>query len=157
MIETGKMQVLQVIRKTYKGLYLNSKDTKGSVDILLAKSQMPPETKIGDEIEVILYFGLLISILLQQFMFNAPFSQYAAEFILLMVSAAYVVARNIIVGSGLYNTSFSGQKLVVINSVVCGFTIAAVTTSLNVINLGFHSEFTILQVRHWFPFVYPVM
>lgn len=92
--------------------------------------------KIGSDAFGILYFGLLISILLQKFMFNASFSQYTAEFILLMVSAIYVASRNIIVGSGLFSTDFRGQKLVIINSVVCGLTISAVATTFNVINLG---------------------
>ena len=92
--------------------------------------------KIGSDAFVILYLGLLLSILIQQFVFDASFSQYAAEFILLMVAAVYVVVRNIIIGSDIYSNSFGGQKLVVINSIVCGATISAITAALNVANLG---------------------
>lgn len=84
----------------------------------------------------VLFFGLLISIVLQKFIFDAPFSQYASEFILLMVAAIYVEARNIIKGSGTYNMDFSGQILVVIHSVVSGLAIAALATTFNTINLG---------------------
>ena len=84
----------------------------------------------------VLFFGLLISIVLQKFIFDAPFSQYASEFILLMVAAIYVEARNIINGSGTYSMDFSGQNLVVIHSIVCGLAIAALATTFNIINLG---------------------
>lgn len=92
--------------------------------------------KIGSDAFGIIYFGLIVSILLQQFMFNAPFSQYAAEFILFMVAAVYIVVRNIIVGNNLFGDRFKGQKMVIINSIVCGTTITAITTTLNSINFG---------------------
>lgn len=93
--------------------------------------------KIGSDAFGIIFYGLLISILIQQYMFDAPFPQYAAEFILFMVAAIYVVCRNIIVGNNLFNNSFKGQKIVVINSVVCGLTIAVITTTFNTMNYGF--------------------
>ncbi|MCF8019323.1 MAG: hypothetical protein K9L62_07930 [Vallitaleaceae bacterium] len=92
--------------------------------------------KIGSDAFGIMYFGLIFSILLQQFMFDAPFSQYAAEFILFFVAAIYVVARNIMVGNDLFNNSFKGQKIVIINAIVCGFTITSISTTLNTINEG---------------------
>ncbi|MDF1617175.1 DUF6773 family protein [Petrocella sp. FN5] len=92
--------------------------------------------KIQSDAFGVLFVGLLISILLQKIMFNAPFSQYAAEFILLMVSAIYVEGRNIIVGSGTYSVDLSGQTLVMIHSLVSGLAIAAISTTFNVINHG---------------------
>jgi hypothetical protein len=92
--------------------------------------------KIQSDAFGVLFWGLFISILLQKFMFNAPFADYAAEFILLIVSAIYVEGRNIITGSGTYSIDFSGQKLVVIHSVVSGLAIAAIATTFNTINLG---------------------
>ncbi|PKM58180.1 MAG: hypothetical protein CVU98_02345 [Firmicutes bacterium HGW-Firmicutes-3] len=92
--------------------------------------------KIQSDAFGVLFVGLLISILLQKIMFNAPFSQYAAEFILLIVSAIYVEGRNIIVGSGTYSVDFSGQTLVMIHSVVSGLAIATISTTFNAINLG---------------------
>lgn len=70
----------------------------------------------------IVYIGLLISILVQQLIYKAPFSQYAAEFILFIVAALYILARNIMVGNDLYGTRTNGQKMVVVNSLVCGLT-----------------------------------
>ncbi len=92
--------------------------------------------KVQSDAFGLLFWGLFISILLQKFMFNASFSEYATEFILLIVSAIYVEGRNIIAGSGSYNIDFSGQALVVINSVVSGLAIAAIATTFNVMNLG---------------------
>lgn len=92
--------------------------------------------KIGSDAFGIVYFGLIVSILLQQFIFNASFSQYAVEFILFIIAAAYIVIRNIIVGNDIFGDRFHGQKLVIINSVVCGITISAITTTLNSANFG---------------------
>ena len=55
MIELGKMQKLEVVRKTQIGMYLNSKDGESKDDILLPKKQVPGEIEIGDEIEVFVY------------------------------------------------------------------------------------------------------
>ena len=55
MIELGKVQKLQVVRKSPIGLYLNSSTDKGGEDILLPNNQVPSGIKIGDEIEVFVY------------------------------------------------------------------------------------------------------
>lgn len=55
MIELGKIQILEVIRETPIGVYLNEKNEKSGDDILLPKSQVPPELQIGDDIEVFVY------------------------------------------------------------------------------------------------------
>jgi uncharacterized protein len=55
MIELGKMQKLEVIRKAQIGVYLNSKNNEEKDAILLPKDQVPPEIEIGDEIEVFVY------------------------------------------------------------------------------------------------------
>ena len=92
--------------------------------------------RIGSDAFGIIYFGLIASILIQQFIFDAPFSQYAAEFILFMAAAAYIVVRNIIVGNSLFGDRFNVQKMVVINSVVCGLAITTITTTLNSFGFG---------------------
>ncbi len=55
MIELGKMQSLEVIRKTPIGVYLNSKEDKSKDDILLPKNQVPRGIETGVEIEVFVY------------------------------------------------------------------------------------------------------
>lgn len=54
MIELGKMQKLEVVKKTQNGVLLNTKDRKGS-DVLLPKSQVSQQVETGDEIEVFIY------------------------------------------------------------------------------------------------------
>lgn len=55
MIELGKVQKLQIIRKADFGVYLNKKDGKGNDDVLLPIKQVPEGVDIGDEIEVFVY------------------------------------------------------------------------------------------------------
>lgn len=55
MIELGKVQKLEIVRKTQDGVYLNSKDSKDKNDILLTKNQVTQEIEIGNEIEVFVY------------------------------------------------------------------------------------------------------
>jgi predicted RNA-binding protein (virulence factor B family) len=55
MIEIGRMQKLQLIRKTELGAYLNYKNAKDRDDVLLPKNEVPQEFEIGDEIEVFVY------------------------------------------------------------------------------------------------------
>lgn len=55
MIELGKIQKLQIIRKTQIGAYLNTIRDKSDYDVLLPKSQVPQNIEVGDEIEVFVY------------------------------------------------------------------------------------------------------
>lgn len=55
MIELGEIQDLEVVRKTSVGVYLNSQDDEAIDSILLPQKQVPPETEVGDEIEVFVY------------------------------------------------------------------------------------------------------
>lgn len=55
MIELGKVQKLEVVRKTQIGAYLNSKNGKSQGEILLPENQVPTAVEIGDEIEVFVY------------------------------------------------------------------------------------------------------
>jgi len=55
MIELGKIQKLEVIRKTPIGVYLNLKNDKNKDDVLLPKSQVLQNIEPGEEIEVFVY------------------------------------------------------------------------------------------------------
>jgi predicted RNA-binding protein (virulence factor B family) len=55
MIEQGKMQLLEVVRKDLQGLYLNVKRAEDKNDVLLPKKQAPKDIGIGEEIEVFVY------------------------------------------------------------------------------------------------------
>ena len=93
--------------------------------------------KIGSAAFGIVFYGLLVSMLIQQFVFDAPFSQYAAEFILFFVAAAYIVVGNIRAGNDLFYGGHNGQKIVIINSLVSGFAMAAIAVVLNTLKYGF--------------------
>lgn len=87
--------------------------------------------KIGSDAFSILWIGLLISVLVQQYLFNAPFTQYAVEIVLFIAISIYVVIRNIIGGNDLFTSQKRGQSIVIINSLVCGGTVAIINTVLN--------------------------
>ena len=55
MIEIGKMQKLQLFRKTEKGAYLNFKNGEDIDNVLLPKNEVSQEIEIGAEIEVFIY------------------------------------------------------------------------------------------------------
>lgn len=92
--------------------------------------------KIGSDAFQILFYGLLLSVLVQQYMFNAPFSQYAVEVILFIAISVYIIVRNIMVGNDLFESSKYSQKLVVLNSLVTGLVVAIINTTLNYMKLG---------------------
>lgn len=87
--------------------------------------------KIGSDAFQIVFLGLLASILIQQFVLKAEFSQYAVEFILLITGSFYVIIRNLMIGIDIFDSAIYGQKLVVINSLVCGAAVAITTAVLN--------------------------
>ncbi len=57
MIEIGKVQVLEVIKETAQGLYLNerNKEDRREKEILLPKNQVPEGVKVGQALEVFVY------------------------------------------------------------------------------------------------------
>lgn len=92
--------------------------------------------KIGSDAFGIMFCGLLISVLVQQFVFDAPFAQYAVELVILLVGSLYVLLGNILVGNNPLGEGGRGQKTVVLNSLVTGLAVAAIATVLNTINYG---------------------
>lgn len=87
--------------------------------------------KIGSDAFQILFLVLLASILIQQYIFKASFSQYAVEFVLFVSSSLYVLIRNFMAGNDIFDSAKSSQKLIVINSLVCGVVVAVVSALLN--------------------------
>lgn len=92
--------------------------------------------KIGSDAFQILFFGLTLSVFIQEYIFKAPFSQYAVEAVLLIFIAIYVVIRNLMVGNDIFSSHKMGQKLVFINSIVCGLIVAVINSTYNYINFG---------------------
>lgn len=81
--------------------------------------------KITNEAFSIVMFFLVASILIQQFVFKAAFSEYATEFICFFGGMIYILIRNISVGNNL--TSTVSNKFFITNSLVSGIVITAVT------------------------------
>lgn len=55
MIELGKYQTLEVVKKTDFGLYLSEPNTGGKHTILLPIREVPENTVVGDKLKVFLY------------------------------------------------------------------------------------------------------
>lgn len=93
--------------------------------------------KIASDAFWIVFYGLIISVFIQQYVFDATFSQYAVEVIIFIIAGLYMVVRNILVGNDLFDNKASGQKLVVINSLVSGIIVGALTGTLNTFRYGY--------------------
>lgn len=89
--------------------------------------------KIGNDAFQIISLGLFLSVLVQQYIFDAPFSQYAVEMILLITVSLYVIVRNIMAGNDIFDSNKVNQRVVIINSIICGIIITIVNTILNYI------------------------
>ena len=89
--------------------------------------------KIQSDTCNIVLIVLLMSTIVQQYIFNAPFSQYAVEFICFLGACIYIVIRNIISGNDLYGTKNNDKKLVAVNSLVSGIIICVIVGTSNYI------------------------
>lgn len=96
------------------------------------------QRKINSEAYSILMLVLLVSILVQQFFLNAPFEQYAAEFICFFGMSLYMIIRYMMVGLNLYGEGKSAKYLPIINSLVVGITVTMINGVLNFSKYGNH-------------------
>lgn len=87
--------------------------------------------KIQSDAFQIIIIGLLVSILIQQYVFKAQFPQYAVEAVMLIAASIYVVVCNLMVGNDIFDSTKSSRKLVIISSLVCGGAVAVVSAVLN--------------------------
>lgn len=72
--------------------------------------------KIKSDAYSILIYLLLISILFQQYILNAPAAQFAGEFICLIATGIYVALKNISLGFDISNPSSGNLKKLFLNS-----------------------------------------
>ncbi|MGI6469407.1 MAG: hypothetical protein GXZ09_02940 [Syntrophomonadaceae bacterium] len=105
-------------------------------DLIEDERTIAQKRKIGSETCNLLLLALLVAILVQQFILNVPFAHYAAEFICFFGACSYLLIRNLTSGNDLYSRKNTGFKLVIINSLVCGFTICVVTGIANYARYG---------------------
>lgn len=87
--------------------------------------------QINSEAYGILMLVLLVSILVQQFWLNAPFEQYAVEFIGFFGMSVYMIVRYLTLGLNLYGEGKRAKGIILINSIVTGLTVTAISGVLN--------------------------
>lgn len=96
--------------------------------------------KLLSEAYGILMIVLLVSILIQQFLFNAPFEQYAVEFICFFGISIYILIRNLMLGINIFGDEKNEKKIALINSVVAGISVTIVNGTLNYIKYAEHYD-----------------
>lgn len=89
------------------------------------------KTKIKSNAYSILIYLLLISILFQQYILNAPAAQFAGEFICLIATSIYVTFKNISLGFDISNSKSGNLKKLFLNSIFLSAITAIVFTFLS--------------------------
>ncbi len=87
--------------------------------------------KITSEAYGILMIVLPVSILVQQFLLNAPFEQYAGEFICFLGISFYTVIRYMMLGLNIYGETKRAKSIPFVNSIVMGVVVTAINGVLN--------------------------
>jgi len=100
-------------------------------NIVKDERALAQKRKIGSDTCNLLLGGLLVSVLVQQYIFNAPFSQYAVEFISFSIAGLYIVFRNIIVGNDVFEAKMGSKKIIIVNSLVTGLLVSVVSGIAN--------------------------
>ena len=72
-----------------------------------------------------LVFGLMVSIIIQQFFMKAPFAQYAVEFFVLIGCGLYVSICHIREGIDIWNPRDDSKKKLLLSTIITG--VASVT------------------------------
>jgi FtsH-binding integral membrane protein len=96
--------------------------------------------KIASDAYGILMIALLASVLVQQFLLNAPFEQYAVEAICFFGMSAYIIVRYVTLGIDLYGNKNRAKVTPFLNSIVAGGVITAVNGVLNYSKYGEHYQ-----------------
>jgi len=92
-------------------------------NLIYDERDVAQKRKIGSEACNLLLCGLIISLLIKEYIFNVPFSQYATELLCLVGASMYIVIRNIIAGNDLCETKGKSKKSVVLISLVVGLAV----------------------------------
>jgi len=87
--------------------------------------------KINSEAYGILMIVLLGSILVQEYLLNAPFEQYAVEVICFLGMSIYMIVRYIMLGLNIYGEGKWAKGIPLVNSIVTGMIVTAINGVLN--------------------------
>ncbi len=96
--------------------------------------------KINSEAYGIIMIVLLVSILVQQFLLNAPFKQYAVEFICLFGMSIYMIIRYMMLGLNIYGEGKRARSIPLVNSIVAGIVVTVINGVLNYTKYAEHYE-----------------
>ena len=88
----------------------------------------------------IVFFVLLVSMVVQSFFLNAPFEQYAVEFICFFGMSIYLLIRNIGLGNNLFGDGEHSKAMPILNSLVTGIIATAIHGVLSYIRHAEHYE-----------------
>ncbi|OMD42024.1 DUF6773 family protein [Paenibacillus odorifer] len=109
-----------------------------------------PRRKIQSDAYQILIYCLLISILIQQFIMNAPFAQFAVEFFCLIGIGIYITIRHLSVGVDIWDSRSHTNKKLLINSIISG----GICVSLLIVLAGERNVWSIILTFVTFTMVY---
>ncbi|MDR1689358.1 MAG: hypothetical protein LBS21_12200 [Clostridiales bacterium] len=92
--------------------------------------------KINSEAYGILMIVLLASILVQQFLLDAPFEQYAVEILCFFGMSIYMIVRHITLGIDMHENEKRATAIPLLNSIVAGITVTVINGVLNFVKYG---------------------
>lgn len=101
--------------------------------------------KIQSDAFQIIWIVLVISVLVQQYLYAVPFEQYVVELLIFIAMSLYIIVANIIAGNDLFDSTKSFTPIV-INSLVSGVIVTIVITTSNYLNNGFEWSNPILTM-----------
>lgn len=96
--------------------------------------------KIQSDAYGILIIVLLISIPVQQFLLNAPFEQYAVEFICFFGMSIYMIVRYLTLGINIYGEGKRAKSIPLVNSIITGIVVTVINGVLNYTKYGEHYQ-----------------
>jgi|SRR5665647_734290 len=100
--------------------------------------------KVGNETCNLLMVGLLLSLLIQQTILDAPFEQYAAEFICFFAASLYIVVRSFALGTDFITRKEKTKKWLIVSSLVGGITMTTLMSIQNYAKYGDKHNFVSL-------------
>lgn len=87
--------------------------------------------KINSEAYGILMIALLCSMIIQQYLLNAPFEQYAVEFICFFGMSFYMIIRYMTLGLNIYGEGKRAKANATVSSIVVGIVVTVINGVLN--------------------------
>ncbi len=102
--------------------------------------------KIQSDGFALVWLLLWVSVLVQQFVFNAPLSQYLVELVIVLAMSFYILVANVLKGNDLnLSNSKRSKVLMIVQSLIAGATVAVINTVQNYYQYGDVVQDTIVQ------------